>query len=114
MTYPNQIHIGNLLKEHVKKNRLRLSGWARKAGLNYRTVSTYLNQSTMQLDTLLAICETLNYNFFKQIADTLPADMPPVAENPLQARITELEKQKSDLELQVKTLKEAIELMGRK
>lgn len=35
-------------------------------------------------------------------------------ENPLQTRVTELEKQNSDLQLQIKTLEKAIELMGRR
>ncbi len=106
--------IGALLKEYVKKNRIRQSGWARKANLNPKTVARYMKQSTMQVDTLFTICQTLNYNFLKEITALLPADMPPLTENPLQARISELEKQKSDLELQVKTLKEALELVGRK
>ena len=107
-------HIGNLLKAHVKKYRLRQSGWARQEGLNRKTVGTYLKQKDMQVTTLFTICQTLNYNFLKEIAHLLPPDMPPLTDNPLQTRLTELEKQKADLELQVKTLKEAIELMGRK
>ena len=68
----------------------------------------------MRLGTLFTICQTLNYNFIKEIAALLPPDMPPATDNPMQARLTELEKQKADLELQLKTLKEAIELLGRK
>jgi transcriptional regulator with XRE-family HTH domain len=108
------LDIGKMLKDYVKKNRIRQSGWARKAKLNPKTIAKYLKQPTMQIDTLFAICQTLNYNFLKEIAALLPPDMPPATENPLQARLTELEKQKSDLELQVKTLKEALELVGRK
>jgi len=44
----------------------------------------------------------------------LPPEFTAIAENPLQTHISELEKQKSDLELQLKTLEKAIELMGRK
>ncbi len=114
MSEPIKFHTGNFLKQYVKKNRIRQSGWARKAGLNVKTVSGYLKQPTMWIETLLGICHTLNYNFFKEIAALLPPDMPPVTQNPLQARIDELEKQKSDLELQVKTLEKALELVGRK
>lgn len=107
-------HIGNILKAHVKKYRLRQTGWARQEGLNRKTVGSYLQSKDMQVGTLFSICQALNYNFLKEIAALLPPDMPPATENPLQARINELEKQKSDLELQVKTLKEALELVGRK
>lgn len=106
--------IGKLLKTHVKKHRLYQSAWARKKGINRKTIAKYLKQPSMRVTTLFGICQTLNYNFLKDIAALLPPDMPPHADNPLQTRITELEKEKHDLELQVKTLKEAIELMGGK
>jgi len=105
-------NIGAILKAHVKKYRVRQSGWARQEGLNVNTINDYLKRKDMRISTLLDISQALNYNFFKQIADLLPTDMPPIIENPLQARVTELEKQNSELELQLKTLKEAIGLMG--
>jgi hypothetical protein len=113
MSEPIKFHTGNFLKQYVKKNRIRQSGWARKAGLNVKTVSGYLKQPTMWIETLLGICLILNHNFFKDIAATLPPDMPPLTENPLQARIDELEAQNHDLQLQVKTLERALELVGK-
>jgi len=107
-------HIGNILKAHVKKYRLRQAGWAKQDGLNRNTIADYMKQKDMRVGTLFTICQSLQYNFLKEIAALLPPDMPPVAENPLQARVTELEKQNSDLQLQIKTLEKAIELMGRK
>lgn len=106
--------IGKLLRAYVKKHRIYQSGWARKKGISPKSVARYLKQPGMMVDTLFAICQTLNYNFLKEIAALLPPDMPPLTDNPLQTRITELEKDKHDLEMQVKTLKEAIELMGGK
>jgi len=114
MNDPVEIHIGNLLKAYVKKNRIRQSGWGRKANLNPKTIAGYLKRPTMRIDTLLHICTTLNYNFLKEVAAILPPDMPPVSENNLQARVAELELQNRDLELQVKTLEKALELVGRK
>ena len=55
-----------------------------------------------------------NYNFLKEIANSLPNEMPPHNTNPLQARVTELEQQNHDLTMQVKTLEKALELVGRK
>src|SRR5688572_8888625 len=92
-------HIGKMLRDYVKKHRIYQSGWAKKSGLNPKTIAQYLKQPTMQIDTLMTICQTLNYNFMKDIAALLPADMPPHTENPLQSRVTELEKQNHDLEL---------------
>lgn len=104
-------HLGDMLKAHVKKYRLRQSGWARQEGLNRATVAKYLKQKDMRVGTLLSICQALNYNFLRQIANLLPPDTPPLADNPLQARVTELEKQNSDLQLQLKTMERTIELM---
>lgn len=106
--------IGKLLQAYVKKNRIRQSGWARTAGIHPKTVAKYLKQPTMQIATLFAICQTLKYNFLKDIADHLPPDMPPVTDNPLQSHIAQLEQQVHDLELHVKVLREALELVGRK
>lgn len=108
------LHIGKMLTAHVKKYRIRQSGWARQEGLNRHTIASYLKQEDMRVATLYAVCQALNYNFLKEIANQLPADMPPLIPNPLQTRLTELEKQNHDLQMQVQTLEKAIALMGGK
>ncbi|MES2621180.1 MAG: helix-turn-helix domain-containing protein [Bacteroidota bacterium] len=106
--------IGAMLRAYVKKHRIYQSAWARKAGQNEKTIARYQKRPDMRVSTLFRICQTLNYNFFREIAALLPSDMPPLTDNILQPRITDLEKQVHDLELQVKTLKEALELVGKK
>jgi len=106
--------IGPMLRKYVKAKRIYQSGWARKMGFNPKTIARYLKRKTMMIDTLFTISQTLNYNFLREIAELLPADMPPINEHPLQARVTELEQQNHDLQLQVKTLKEALSLMSGK
>ena len=56
-------HIGNLLNAHVKKYRLRQSGWARQEGLNRATVGAYLKQKDMMVDTLFTICNRSTTTF---------------------------------------------------
>ena len=109
-----KVHVGNMLKAFIKKNRVSQALISRQTGLNQRGILRYQKQASMRVDTLLKLSVAFQYNFLKEISAALPADMPPLTENPLQAKIAELEKQKNDLELQVKTLKEAIELMGKK
>ena len=111
MNYIQSPNIGEMLRKYVNENRIYQSSWARKAELSSKTIAQYLKQPTMQVDTLFRICQALNYNFLSHIAAMLPPDMPPLAENPLQARVNELEKENSDLQLQIKTLERAIELM---
>jgi len=103
---------GKLLVAHIKKNRIYKSALARAINRKPKTVYQLLKQPSVQSAILWEICVALKHNFFADIAAQLGIDNG--LENPLQARITQLEKEKSDLELQVKTLKEAIELMGRK
>lgn len=114
MKNTNNIHIGKLLKAYTTQNKVRIAGWARKSGKSPKTIGKYFRQPTMRVETLLDICLTLNHNFFKDIAATLPPDMPPLTPNPLQQRVTELETQNHDLQLQVKTLERALELIGKK
>ena len=64
-------HIGNILKEFVKRNRIFQSAWARDAGVTPQTTAKYLKQPSLQVDTLFAVCQQLNYNFFEQIAAQL-------------------------------------------
>ncbi len=110
----DELNIGAMLKAHVKKYRLRQSGWARQEHLHRSTIGQYLKTKDMQIGTMLSICRALKYNFFRQIADMLPPDMPPIIQNPLQTRVEELERQNHDLQLQVNTLKEMVELFGKR
>ena len=74
--------IGAMLRKYVDEKRIRQVAWGRKQGTDARTVAGYLKKKKMHVHTLLTICRVLNYNFFKEILSTLPADMPPYEENP--------------------------------
>jgi DNA-binding MurR/RpiR family transcriptional regulator len=114
ITIPESPNIGEMLKTYIKTNRKYKSGIANWLGIGQSSVQGFTKRPDMKVSTLWRLCHVLKYNFFEEITAQLPAEFTAVTENPLQARITELEKQKSDLELQVKTLEKAIELMGRK
>lgn len=107
-------NVGEMLKNYIKTNRKYKSGIANWLGVKRSSVNKYVGRRDMKISTLWRLCHVLKYNFFADLGAQLPEEFTPVTENPLQARITELEKQKSDLELQVKTLKEALALVGGK
>jgi len=104
--------IGFIIKSHVKKNRLRQNGWARQEGKSRTTIADYLKRKDMRVGTLFEVCQALNYNFLRDIAAMLPPEMPPQNTHPLQTRVEELEQQNLELQLQVKTLKEALSLVS--
>jgi len=106
------LDIGKMLRAYVKAKRIYQSAWARKVGLNAKTINNYLRQPNMRIDTLFDISQALNYNFLREIAALLPPEMPPHNISPQQTRIAELELQNNELQLQVKTLKEALSLVG--
>ena len=107
-------HIGNILKTYIQKNRLYQSAWARDAALSTQTVAKYLKQPTMRIDTLFAICQQLNHNFLREIADTLPANLPPTATTNNDALVQQLQTENEQLKLKVATLENAIKLFGGK
>jgi transcriptional regulator with XRE-family HTH domain len=106
-------HIGNMLKAYVKKHRISQSGWARVQGISAEQVAKYLKQPDMQVDTLFTICQTLKYNFIKEIAALLSAEFPPYEQNALQEKVTSLEQENLLLRTQVETLKEVLKLLGK-
>ncbi len=111
---PPLLNLGEMLKNYIKTNRKYKSGVANWLGKKRSTVQGYTKRPDMKVSTLWRLSHVLKHNFFAEVGAQLPPEYTAITENPLQARIDEMEKQKSDLELQVKTLKEAIELMGRK
>lgn len=107
-------HIGNMLRKYVKEKRIFQAVWARKQGIQPKNVLAYLKRPNMRIDTLFTICQILNYNFFKQISDALPPDMPPATEDASAARVKELEQRVHDLETEVKVLRDVVGVAGRK
>lgn len=105
-------HIGSMLRKYIKTNRLAQSAWARRQGVHHTNVARYLKQSTMQVDTLFTICFALRYNFFKEIAAALPAEMPPATQHESEQQLEALKQENEQLKLQVATLEKALGLVG--
>ena len=100
-------HIGRRLRKYVTEKRLFQSAWARAQGVNNVTIARYFKRETMKITTLFTISQVLKYNFIREIADQLPAELPPHAENPLAAENEKLKKEIEWLQLLVETWKEA-------
>lgn len=105
-------HIGNMIRKHVKEKRLFQSGWARQQGVTPKTIASYLKNPAMRTDTLFTICQVLNQNFFRQIADSLPANLPPELQHESRQLAEALQQEVAQLKLQVATLEKALGLVG--
>ena len=100
------IHVGKRLREYVTENRIFQANWARAQGIKPRTIARYLKSEHMKIATLFTICKVLKYNFIREIAGQLPADLPPHAPNPLEAEVDVLKKENERLREQIALLKE--------
>lgn len=100
-------HIGKILKKHAVKNSIFQSVWARQQGLNSKTIGKYFKKESMQAGTLFNICQVLKYNFFREIADSLPADLTPHTQNPLDEEVNALKKEIEMLKREIEIWKEA-------
>lgn len=103
---------GKMLRSYLKKHRIYKSVLARMVNRHPQTLQGMLKKPSFQTAILWELSVALQHNFFADMAVAL--GIADGFENPLQTRVTELEKQNSDLQLQIKTLEKAIELMGRR
>ncbi|MFC4230671.1 helix-turn-helix domain-containing protein [Parasediminibacterium paludis] len=103
-----------MLRQYIDDNRLSLAAWARRANVNITTVTQYLKQPTMRVDTLMAVCEQLEYNFLRNIANTLPPELPPQAPIDQSTELAALKAENEKLKVEIAALERAIGLMGKK
>ena len=100
-------HIGNLLKNHIRKHRLRRGVLAKHLGRSYSTVYYYQKSPTLQTAILWELSTALSHNVFADLAALLPAAFTTNAPDPtlpLQQRIAALEEENKLLKTKVETL----------
>jgi hypothetical protein len=102
-----------MLRQYVDDNRLSQAAWARRASVNSTTIAQYLKQPNMRVDTLLAVCEQLEYNFLRDIANTLPPNLPPLAPIDQSIELAALKAENEKLKIEIAALERAIGLMGK-
>jgi hypothetical protein len=105
-------HIGEMISRHIKAKRYHKSAWGREHGVQPATVNGYLRTPVMKTDTLFVICQTLEYNFFKELAAALPEQLPPLTVSENETRIKELEQRVRELELQNAVYEKALQFVG--
>jgi len=110
----NNIHIGSMLKAYIEQNNLMRTDVARKLNTPNTAIYAYEKRASLKTENVLRLCNALRYNFFMDIANSLPQDFGQSAtlaapkDDLIKQQAAEILKLKSDIEL----LKELI--IGRK
>ena len=97
-------HVGEMLAKYAKAKRIYKAAWSRHQGIRKDTVTGYFKKQTMQTNTLFDICYVLKYNFFADLAASLPAEFPHEA-NALNEKLAALEKENEKLKTENELLK---------
>ena len=82
-------HIGAMLNKFMTENRITKAECARRMGVHPSQVTKFLQNYTIQTDTLWKFCIALNHDFLSELSPKLPVYKAP-EEDP---RIKELQMQ---------------------
>ena len=107
----NAPHVGNLLKSHINRHRLRRAVLARRLDRSYSTVYNYQESPSMQTHLVWELSTALGHNFFADLAAQLPPEFTTNAPDPtlpLRQRIAALEEENKLLKIKVETLMQVV------
>ena len=68
------LHLGKMLQEYIDKKNFKRADIARWAGVQYSAIYAYQKQNSLQTDNLLRLCHAVKYNFFMDVANSLPRE----------------------------------------
>lgn len=105
-----EIHIGQILKRHITKNKISKAALARKLDCDESYIQRYLRRDSLQLNIIVRLCHALRHNFFADIAAELPqtysVTLPP--DDSKDRRIAELEQEIAILKSEKAVLMEVV------
>jgi hypothetical protein len=105
VTPPNAVR---LLDDYLRRHQLSYIQFARLLSTTRGSVYSRMHSTDVQVRTLWTYCQTLKYNFFRDIAATLPPfddDRPTEREQRLQQQVAELQQAVSDLNIELNAYK---------
>jgi Helix-turn-helix. len=95
------LQVNELIIEEMNRQGVTALELSRKLGINVNTVYQILKRNSIKTDRLWEICEILQINFFRILADKIEIA------NPVDDRLAKLESENN-------TLKEVIRMLGGK
>ena len=98
-----------MILREMKRNHFSLIHIARKLDVKSSTVKGMLSRPTMQVQKLAELSEIFNYNFFREIAKTLPYTEPNYAEKVTEdTEKVEMKERIKALEMEVGILRQTL------
>lgn len=70
----NNINTGKMIDDFITKNRIFKSNLGQDINRNGLSILAYTRNVSIQTGILIDLCHALKHNFFRDIADQLPAD----------------------------------------
>lgn len=99
-------HIGAMVQREMERQNLTPTQLGRMLGVKSNAVTNYFKSRSMQAGLVLALSRALNYDFFTEVLDGLPADFPRKKDGENLNKIAELETEIADLKKENALLKE--------
>ncbi len=105
---------GKMISDCISNNRLYKSALARYASVKYKTLVGYTKQKNLSTHNLYTMSMALKHNFFADIAATLPTTFQPIQLENNTTETLALQSRIAALEIEVKTLENALRILGGK
>lgn len=70
----DKIHIGNMIKNYIDRNNLKRSAIAHLLNTPNTAIYAYEKRDSLKTSTVMRICHALKYNFFMDMANSLPPE----------------------------------------
>ena len=68
------MHIGNMIKNYIDSKNLKRTAIAKQMNTPNTAIYAYEKRDSLKTDTVMRICHALKYNFFMDVANSLPTD----------------------------------------
>ena len=105
---------GKMISDCISNNRVYKSALARYASIKYKTLVGYTKQKNLSTHNLYTMSMALKHNFFADVAATLPSTFPPINPANNATELLALQSRVTALEIEVKTLENALHILGGK
>ena len=69
-----KIHIGNMIKNYIDRKNLKRTAIAAMLQTPNTAIYAYEKRDSLKISTVIRICNALKYNFFMDIANSLPQE----------------------------------------